>query len=229
MHRWTLFKRGMKDGIPVILGYIPIGIAYGMMAVNAHVSIPATLSLSLFVYTGAGQMAGINMMGQHATILAIVCTTFIMNLRHIILSTCVMDKLHDGKRWQRVLLSFFITDEVFALYTSKPKPIDNISYFFGLGLTCWLSWFVGSWLGAVSTNLLPPVLSSALGISLYAMFIALVIPGAKKSSRLLMVVGCTAILSTIFSQFLSSSWAMICATLLSAFIGLWVVKEEDVL
>ena len=82
MHRWTLFKRGMKDGIPVILGYIPIGIAYGMMAVNAHVSIPATLSLSLFVYTGAGQMAGINMMGQHATILAIVCTTFIMNLRH---------------------------------------------------------------------------------------------------------------------------------------------------
>ena len=91
-------------------------------------------------------MAGINMMGQHATILAIVCTTFIMNLRHIILSTCVMDKLHDGKRWQRVLLSFFITDEVFALYTSKPKPIDNISYFFGLGLTCWLSWFVGSWL-----------------------------------------------------------------------------------
>ena len=102
MHRWTLFKRGMKDGIPVILGYIPIGIAYGMMAVNAHVSIPATLSLSLFVYTGAGQMAGINMMGQHATILAIVCTTFIMNLRHIILSTCIMDKLHDGKRWQRV-------------------------------------------------------------------------------------------------------------------------------
>lgn len=61
------------------------------------------------------------------------------------------------------------------------------------------------------------------------MFIALVIPGAKKSSRLLMVVGCTAILSTIFSQFLSSSWAMICATLLSAFIGLWIVKEEDVL
>lgn len=227
MKRWKIFKEGIKAGLPVIIGYIPIGIAYGMMASDANTSLSLTMALSLFVYTGAGQMAAINMLHTGATIFAIILTTFILNLRHVIMSTCVMDRLTDGNKLERALLSFFITDEVFALYVSDEKSKNDIWYFFGLALTCWLSWAVGSFIGALTTHLLPAVLSASLGISLYAMFIALVIPSVKKHRKLIWVILLTCILSWIFNQWFSSSWAMIAATLISAFIGLSFIDLED--
>ena len=229
MKNSTYFLKGMKAGLPVILGYIPIGIAYGMMARNASVSLSLLMSLSLFVYTGAGQIAAINMMKSGATLFAIILTTLILNFRHIIMSTCVMDKLTDGNKLERAFLSFFITDEVFALYVSDTHSKNNKWYFFGLGVTCWLSWALGSFLGAITTNLLPSILSVALGISSYAMFISLVIPGVKKHKKLIGVVILTCVLSLLFNQFLSSSWAMICATLLSALISLSFIDAEDLL
>lgn len=229
MKNSTYFLKGMKAGLPVILGYIPIGIAYGMMARNASVSLSLLMSLSLFVYTGAGQIAAINMMKSGAGLFAIILTTLILNFRHIIMSTCVMDKLTDGNKLERAFLSFFITDEVFALYVSDTHSKNNKWYFFGLGVTCWLSWALGSFLGAVTTNLLPSILSAALGISSYAMFISLVIPGVKKHKKLIWVVILTCVLSLLFNQFLSSSWAMICATLLSALISLSFIDAEDLL
>lgn len=227
MKRWKYFKQGIKAGLPVIIGYIPIGIAYGMMASELHTHLSLTMALSLFVYTGAGQMAAINMLHTGATIFAIILTTFILNLRHIIMSTCVMDRLTDGNKFQRALLSFFITDEVFALYVSDEHSKNNIWYFFGLGLTCWLSWAIGSFIGAQTSNLLPTVLSASLGISLYAMFIALVIPNVRKHQKLIWVILMTCVLSWFFNCFLSSSWAMIAATLLSAFIAVFFIDLED--
>ncbi len=227
MKRWNYFKEGIQAGIPVIIGYIPIGIAYGMMASDMHTHLSLTMALSLFVYTGAGQMAAINMLHTGAGIFAIILTTFILNLRHIIMSTCVMDRLTDGNKLQRALLSFFITDEVFALYVSDEQSKNNIWYFFGLGLTCWISWAIGSMIGALTTNLLPSVLSASLGISLYAMFIALVIPNVRKQKKLIWVVLITCLLSWFLNCFLSSTWSMIIATLLTAFLATFFIDLED--
>lgn len=223
----TEFIAGIQSGTPVILGYIPIGIAYGMMAAHAHLPLTAIMSLSLFVYTGAGEMAAVGMISQGATIMAIVITTFILNLRMIIQSTCVMNKLKNGNRLERAILSFWITDETFAVYMTDKNVKPTKWFFFGLGLTCWLSWAVGSFIGAIATDVMPATLSKALGISLYAMFIALLVPSAKKSVRLLAVILLTACISLVCNQFFSSSTSIIIATLSSALLGMLWVKKED--
>ena len=109
------FKEGAKAATPIILGYIPVGIAYGMMAKATGLTFFKALSFSLFVYTGAGQVAAVTMLAQNAAYVTIVFTVFILNLRHIIMSTCIMEKMENTNLWVRLLLSFGITDEVFAM------------------------------------------------------------------------------------------------------------------
>ena len=109
------FIEGAKAATPIILGYIPVGIAYGMMAKATGLTFFKALSFSLFVYTGAGQVAAVTMLAQNVAYITIVFTVFILNLRHIIMSTCIMEKMEKTNLWVRLFLSFGITDEVFAM------------------------------------------------------------------------------------------------------------------
>lgn len=227
MVRFEEVKKGIQAGIPILLGYIPIGIAYGMMASHAGLPLSASAGLSLFVYTGAGQMAAVGMLENGAAVLAIIFTTFILNLRHVIMSACVMQKLQNGNRWQRALLSFWITDEVFAVYMTDTKAKPTGWFLAGLAISSYLAWQIGSWIGIYTTTLLPENVSASLGISLYAMFIALIVPGFKKSGRLTAVILITALFSWIFQYFVSSSWSIIFSTLLGAGAGMKIIHKED--
>ena len=104
------FVEGAKAATPIILGYIPVGIAYGMMAKATGLTFFKALSFSLF-----GQMAAVTMLAQNTAYITIVLTVFILNLRHIIMSTCIMEKMEKTSLPIRLLLSFGITDEVFAM------------------------------------------------------------------------------------------------------------------
>lgn len=220
------FLLGLKCAIPIVLGYIAIGIAYGMMANQAGMSLPATQSLSLFVYSGASEMAAANMIGQKMSMVAIVVTTFILGLRHLILSTCVMDKLRHVPLVKRILLSFFVTDETFAVFMSDTRVKHTFTFFFGLGIGAYLAWNFGTVVGSIAGNLLPPFISKCFSISLYSMFIALLVPGIK-TRNICMVVILTACISMILSFFISSSWNIIVSTLLGAFIGMFITSEEE--
>lgn len=221
------FKDGAKAAIPIILGYIPVGIAYGMMAKATGLSLFKALSFSLFVYTGAGQMAAVTMLKQNIAYISIVIAVFILNLRHIIMSTCVMEKMEKTKLPMRLLLCFGITDEVFAM-SMTDKRIEKLTpaFFAGLALFSYLSWNAGSLLGILFSSILPEVVSKSLGVSLYAMFIGLLVPNMKKSHRLLYIVLLTMIVNFILNQFLSSSLSMILSTLSCALIGTMLVKED---
>lgn len=221
------FIFGMKCAIPVILGYIPIGIAYGMMAHQANMTLLQAMGMSLFVYSGASEMAAANMIAQHIDLMAIVLTTLILGLRHLILSTCVMDKLRDVPKWKRAIISFWVTDESFAVFMSDPRVKYNAPFFLGLGLSAYISWNIGTIIGVLAGTLLPEMISKCFGIALYSMFIALLIPNVSKSIRLLVVVVLTAFISLLTSYFLSSSWSIIVSTLVGAAIGMKIVKEED--
>ena len=116
------YIQGMKAGIPVILGFIPVGIAFGVMARQANFTILQTCLTSLTVFAGASQMLAVSMTLEGATILAIILATFILNLRHLIMSTVVMNKM-EGRTSLKLIAAFGVTDESFAIFseTSKEK------------------------------------------------------------------------------------------------------------
>lgn len=221
------FLRGMQAGIPVVLGFIPVGIAYAIMARQAGLSVPETCGMSVMVFAGASQMMAAGMYGQGAGMLAIILTTFILNLRHLIMSTCVMNRLKTGSTAARLLAAFGITDESFAIFTTEKEENCTISFLFGLVLVIYLAWNVGTLIGAVTSALLPEILTASLGIALYAMFIGLLFPNLSGNWKLGALVALTALCNTLLSQFLTSSWALILSTLICAFFGTFFVDLSD--
>lgn len=157
---------GTRSAVPIMLGYVPVGIAYGVMARQAGLNTWQTVLMSLTVYGGASEMMAAGMVAQGAAVLTIVLTTFILNLRHIIMSTCVFNQMQGGRLPVRMLAAFGVTDETFAVYTTTANAPRTPRYFFSMALCSYLSWALGSWLGAIATGLLPPLITAALGISL---------------------------------------------------------------
>lgn len=170
---------GVRAAVPIMLGYVPVGIAYGVMARQAGMSVWQTVLMSLTVYGGASEMMAAGMVAQEAAVAAIVLTTFVLNLRHIMMSACVFERMEGGSRPARLLAAFGVTDESFAVYTTMPGAPRSPAFFGAMALSAYLSWAAGSWLGAVANDFLPPALTAALGISLYAMFIGLLLPGLR--------------------------------------------------
>ena len=207
---------GARSAVPIMLGYVPVGIAYGVMARQAGLSTWQTVLMA------AGMVA------QGAAVLTIVLTTFILNLRHIIMSTCVFNQMQGGRLPVRMLAAFGVTDETFAVYTTTANAPRTPRYFFSMALCSYLSWALGSWLGAIATGLLPPLITAALGISLYAMFIGLLMPGLRGNGRLAALVVLTALCNTMLCNVarLDSGWAMILSTLGCAALGSFFVTPN---
>ena len=143
----SVFWTGARLGIPVILGHIPVGIAYALIARQAGFSVLETCMMSVFVYAGASEMMAAGMYAQGAGIAAIVLATFILNLRHFIMSACVMNGMRSEKRTFKELAAFGVTDEVFAIYTTQKKLERPGLVFLGMALISYLSWNLGTVIG----------------------------------------------------------------------------------
>lgn len=219
---------GAKAGIPVIFGFIPVGIAYAIMARQAGFTALETCLMSLGVFAGAAQMMSVGMYVEGASIVAIIIATFILNLRHLIMSTCVNERMIDGNLKTRALAAFGVTDESFAIFTTIDKAKCTIAYFLGLITVTYSSWNIGTLIGAIASDFLPPLLTASLSIALYAMFIGLLVPNLTNNSRLLILVIITAICNTFLSKYIASSWALIASTLICAFIGVFFVDLKEV-
>lgn len=222
------FLRGMQSGVPVILGFIPVGIAYAIMARQAGFSVAQTCFMSLLVFAGASQMMAVGMYAQGASILAMILATFILNLRHVIMSTCVANRMTTGGLGIRLLSAFGVTDESFAIFTTEKKENCTVMYLLGLILVNYTSWNVGTLIGAIASDFLPAILTASLGISLYAMFIGLLMPNLTNNRKLGLLVILTAVCNTILSQIIASSWSLIVSTLLCAFLGVYFVDLDEV-
>ncbi len=224
------YLKGLRAAVPIILGFLPIGIAFAIMARQAGFTVAETTLMSAAVLAGASQMMSTGMVAQGAAIISIVIATFILNLRHLIMSTCVMARMKPCSLWLRLLASFGVTDESFAVFTTESEENTDIWFFLGLITGTYFSWIAGSFLGALFSSLLPDVVSASLGIARYAMFIGLLLPNLSGNFKLLILALITAALNCIFCLFMASSWALIAATLLGAFIGVFFVDlegEED--
>ncbi len=205
---------GVKNGLPVIFGFIPVGIAYAIMARQAGFSILETVGMSVAVFAGASQMMAVGMYAQGAAVITMILATFILNLRHLIMSTCVVNRIRGEKTGIKLLAAFGVTDESFAIFTTEPEERCSIHAFLGLITVTYSSWIVGSAIGAVASDFLPAIITASLGIALYAMFLGLLIV-------------LTAVCNTVLSMWMDSSWALILSTLICAGIGVCFVELED--
>jgi len=232
MHTKDDFYKGLKHGIPIALGYIPVSFTFGLMAVKGGIPVVAAILISMTNLTSAGQFAGMNLIIEGASLIEIALTTFIVNLRYMLMSISLSQKLSNKiPDFKKYILAFGITDEIFAISAVQPGELTS-SYMAGLITIPYIGWALGTAMGALTSSLLPPTLQSAMGIALYCMFIAIVVPAAKESKAAL-VVALTAI--TISSAFtwipyinsLSTGWVIIIATIVASSIGAVIFPREE--
>ena len=218
------YLQGVKAGVPIILGIIPVGVAFAIMARQSGFSILETIMMSATVFAGASQMVSVNMYSQGADLLAIILATFVINLRHLIMSTCIMHKMKSDNVLMKALVSFGITDESFAIFTNLESEEATIGFFMGLISVTYSTWVLSTVLGAISVKLLPAIIANSLGIPLYAMFIALLIPNVKSDFKLLYLMIFTGLLNLILVNIIGGSWAMILSTLIAASVGACLIE-----
>jgi 4-azaleucine resistance transporter AzlC len=217
-------RLGFWHGLPIALGYIPVSFAFGLLAVKGGLPAWIATLISLTNLTSAGQFAGTNLILAGATLVEITFTTLVINLRYLLMSLSLAQKLAPNLTLvQRALLAFGITDETFTVAAVEKTEI-TFGYMLGLIVGPYAGWGTGTILGGIVCTLLPPLLQNALGITLYAMFIALVLPPAKKSRSILMVVAVAVFVSSVltwlpFFQFLSAGWRITSTTVIACSFG----------
>ncbi len=227
-------KEGIKDGLPIALGYFSVSVAFGVSAVGANVPWWGATLISLTNLTSAGQKAGVDVMAVGGSVLLIILTTLIINMRYFLMGVSMSQKV-EGKMpiWQRLLVAFGITDEIYAVSMGKRHDLTT-NYMAGLIIPPIFGWTGGTLLGSVATNFMPNVLADAMGIALYGMFIAVIVPPSKENKKVLGAVLMAVLLSVLFTYVpyiknLETGWAVIIITVLVSGIAATVfpVKEAD--
>ncbi len=192
------FRMGLRDGIPIFLGYLSVSFAFGITAVKGGLTIIEALLISMTNLTSAGQLAGVPIICTGGSFIELATAQLIINLRYSLMSVSLSQKLGKSiKLIHRFLISFGITDEVFAVSASKNTLLGK-KYFFGLILMPYIGWSGGTFLGAIAGNILPELVISALGIAIYGMFIAIIIPEAKIRKSTAFVILFSALLGCAF-------------------------------
>ncbi len=224
--RTQKFIDGAKKAVPITLGYIPMGIGYAAIAINAGMSPLETISMSFLVYAGAGQIIAASMVLTGATAMTIILTNFVVNLRYFVMSTCVLNQVEESNTPLNILAAHVTVDESFAMFSLSED--SSIWIYLGIAITAWLSWCLGAGIGVVLLDLLPVIVTNSFNISLYALFVAILTPAVKENRQIALIVLITAILNIVLSQFLGN-WSLIVSTLVGAGIGMYIVDDEYLL
>lgn len=188
----------MTHGIPIALGYISVSFGFGIAAVRAGLSVAAAVGISASNLTSAGQAAGVEIIAAGGTLIELALSQLVINLRYSLMGLSLSQKLDDSFTLpHRLLASYGITDEIFAVAAAQPGKLKP-SYMYGLILISALGWTGGTLLGAVAGQALPQMFTAAMGILLYGMFIAIIIPPSRKSRSVFGAVLIAALISLLF-------------------------------
>ena len=229
--KMSMFKQGVITGIPITLGYIPVAITFGVLAMQSGLTLLELTMMSALVYAGASQFMGVNMIVAQASMIEIVIATFVLNFRHFIMSLSFMNSIRDHVALKgRIGVSLGLTDESFALASMNQEKADNskaVYFYTGIFLSGYLAWVIGSLVGGVLGEVIPQKLSESMGIALYALFISLLVPSVKKEKRFGFIALIAMLINTIAVQFMSSGWAIVVGTVLGGLSGVILLKEKS--
>lgn len=215
------FIKGLSHGIPIALGYFSVSFGFGIMAVKSSLNAFQAVMISLTNLTSAGQAAGVTIIAAGGTLVEMALTQLVINLRYSLMGLSLSQKLSDKfTTLHRMIASFGITDEIFAVASAQTEKLVP-SYMYGLIMISALGWTGGTAVGAIAGLGLPETITAAMGILLYGMFIAIIIPAARASRKDLVVI-CLAAVFSIICKFvfpsLSSGFAIIISAVLAAVI-----------
>lgn len=228
------FLYGLKQGLPIALGYVPVAFTFGLMAVSGGLPAWMAVFISMSNLTSAGQFAGTNLILGGAGYWEITLTTLVINLRYMLMSLSLSQRVDQKMALpKRMLVAFGITDETFSVASLEPNTI-TYPYLLGLISGPFVGWTAGTAFGALICSALPNSLSNAMGIALYGMFLAIILPSAKKSKAVCVIlvlsitVACLLRYLPMFHA-VSSGFRIIFATIIGAGLGaiLFPIESED--
>ncbi len=215
---------GTRAAGPVCLGLIPIGISYGLLALQAGLTGVEAVLMSVLVMAGSSQLMVVGMIGQ-ATVPAMVAAVFFVNLRHLVMSSAVMGRMEPTPLRVKLASAFSLCDESFALYSLSGSR--SAYYLLGANTALYGAWVAASALGAAAGQLLPEVVAKSFGVAIYASFLALLLPSAQKSRGVALLILLAAGMNTALQLLLPVSWAVILSMVVSAAIGTFFVEVQD--
>lgn len=226
------FVRGMRDGIPICLGYFAVSFALGIAGRGVGMNAVQAFVMSLTMVASAGQFAAITLIGAGAGIIEMITTTVVVNLRYLLMSCSLTQKLSpETKLLHRLALSYCMTDEIFGLSISVDGFLRPV-YTYGITVISVSGWCLGTVLGVVAGNILPALVTNALGVAMYGMFLAIIIPPAKENHFLGALVAVSMAASGLFSilpylRAISSGFRVIILTILIAGIAAVIHPIEE--
>ena len=195
-----IFRKGLRDGIPIAMGYLAVAFTIGIAAGNINMNAFQGFLMSFGMLASAGEYAAVLLIGSAAGVLEMIATTFVINLRYFLMSCSLSQKLSPKEpMWKRMLLAWFVTDELFGISSACEGRLDPV-YTYGAAIVSVTGWCLGTVLGIVAGDILPVRLASAMSVALYGMFLAIIIPPARKSVFMAALVTVSMASSFIFSE-----------------------------
>lgn len=228
------YRMGLQRGLPVGVGYFSVSFGFGAMAVAQGIKALAATLISITNLTSAGQFAGLTLIVASATLWEMVLTQLVINSRYALMSLALSQRM--GEKiglLPRLLIAFFNTDEIFALAMDRREPL-TVPFLLGLGTLPLIGWSLGTLCGALAGSILPQAIRAALGVMLYGMFIAIVVPPAKADRKILAAVALALVFSCLFAwlpmlKAVSPGISIVVCTVAAAGILAWKcpIPEEE--
>ncbi|MFX3673926.1 MAG: AzlC family ABC transporter permease [Paenisporosarcina sp.] len=214
------FTKGLRAGMSIAIGYFPIALTFGLLAKTTGLSMWEATAMSIFVFAGAAQYISLTLISTGVDPILIVLNTFVVNIRHFLMTASLNEKMQPEARWIKAIYAFGVTDETFSVLATRKEEKIRTPFAAGVILIAYGSWVLFTSIGHVIGANLPAFLQAAMSIALYAMFVGLLVPSMKGNKKVMLLAFFGAVIhSALFwSGLLSTGWAILVATLGSAIL-----------
>lgn len=214
------FINGIRAGLSIAIGYFPIALTFGLLAKTTGLSMWEATAMSMFVFAGAAQYISLTLISTGVDPILIVLNTFVVNIRHFLMTASLNEKMQPDARWKKAIYAFGVTDETFSVLATQKQNNISTTYAAGVIVISYGSWVVFTALGHVIGANLPMFLQASMSIALYAMFVGLLVPSMKGNRKVALLALFGALIHSVlyFSGLLSTGWSILVATLGSAIL-----------
>ena len=226
-------RMGMRDGAPICLGYFSVSFAFGIFATGMGLTVYETILMSMLNLTSAGQFAAVPIIAAGGSFIELAISQLVINARYVLMSLSLSQSMGNSVRSRdKFLFAFACADEPYAVAMAKQTSLSK-KYFYSLIILPYLGWTLGTAAGSIAGNVLPTSIISALGIAIYAMFIAIIIPSTKTSGKVALAILIATAISCAFkyvpvlNKTPSGFVIIICTVLSSAIMALISLKDEE--
>lgn len=214
------FTAGLKAGTSIAIGYFPIALTFGLLAKTTGLPLIEATAMSIFVFAGAAQYISLSLIAAGVSPAVIVLNTFIVNIRHFLMTAALNEKMQPDARWKKALYAFGITDESFSVLATEKGGKLRTAFAAGVILISYGSWVVFTAVGHLIGANLPQFLQASMSIALYAMFVGLLVPSMRGNRKVVSLATIAALINSLFyfTGWLSTGWAIMVSTLVSAVV-----------